>query len=262
MSENRVAMLDKTFSPPRDRVREAVDGAPGYWAGPLLSDAELTHIRELIDRAFSRRLEELAPQHLAVFADAGIQRYHLHSHLIDHAAAWPRRARLFPSDAIEFLLQSSMLRRLADAFGPIEITNEIGHAEPEIVWRLVRPAAEGDIGPLHVDRWFWDINQWPIAAGRRLIKVWTMVHGETGRGGLRVVAGSHREEPVKYSVEHRGGIQKPVFDEIEAGVKPALVDTPGGTSVVFHYDLLHGGAATRGDVCRVSFEFTMSIPDC
>src|SRR5262245_20036250 len=163
VSENRVgevAMLDKTFSPPRDQVREAVEGAPGYWAGPLLTDTELTQIRELIDRQFLQRIEELAPQHLAAFADAGIQRYHLHSHLIDHASAWRRRDRLFASDGIEFLLQSSMLRRLADAFGPIEITNEISHAEPEIVWRLVRPDAEGDIGPLHVDSWFWDINQW------------------------------------------------------------------------------------------------------
>jgi hypothetical protein len=255
-------MLDKTAVPPTDQVREAVDGASGYWSGSLLTDAELTYIRGLIDRQFSKQIEELAPQHVAVFAGAGIQHYHLHSHLIDHAAAWPRRARLFPSDGIAFLLQSSMLRRLADAFGPIEITNEIGHAEPEIVWRLVRPDAESDVGPLHVDRWFWEVNQWPIAPGRRLIKVWTMVHGEAGRAGLRVVAGSHRGEPVKYSVEHRGGIFKPVFDEVAAGVRPAVLDTPGGTSVVFNYHLLHGGAPTRGDGCRVSFEFTMSVPVC
>src|SRR5215475_12159932 len=106
-------MLDKTSAPSRDRIRAAVDGAAGYWSGPLLTHGELTHVRGLIDRQFSRRIEERAPQHAAVFADAGIQRYHLHSHLIDHAAAWPRRARLFPADGIAFLLQSSVLRRLA-----------------------------------------------------------------------------------------------------------------------------------------------------
>jgi hypothetical protein len=254
-------MLDKTAAASESQVREAVDGPSGYWAGPLLTDGELAQVQESIFRQFLRRIEELVPQHVDTFAEAGIQHYHLHSHLIDHAAAWPRRARLFSDEAIEFLLQSSMMHRLADAFGPIEITNEISHAAPEIVWRLVRPQAEGDIGPLHVDRWFWEINQWPIGAGRRLIKLWTMVHGEAGRAGLRVVAGSHRGEPIKYSVEHRGGIFKPVLDEVAAGVRPAMVDTPSGTSVVFHYDLLHGGAVTRSDVCRVSFEFTMSIRD-
>lgn len=239
----------------------AVNGRPGFWYGPLLSDTELARVQSFIRRQFLERIHELAPETLPVFSAAGPQRYHLHSHMIDHVAAWPRHARLLPRDAIDFLQQSSMIKKLTAAFGAAEITNEVENGAPEIVWRLVRPGHPDDVGPLHADGWFWDINGWPIPAKRKRIKVWTMVHGEVGRAGLRIVPGSHANKNWPYQVERRHGLAKPVFDEAASGLRPDLLSTPSGVSVVFDDGLLHGGAMTRGDQCRVSFEFTILVPD-
>ena len=253
-------MLDKPHTCALDSISAAVEGTPGYWRGRLLSDAELDQVRGLIHRQFLRRIEQLTPQHVALFDAAGLEHYHRYCHLIDHAKAWPRPTRLLPADAIEFFQQSTMLRRLADAFGGAEITNEVEGKAPEIVWRLVRPDAVDDVGPLHADQWFWEIHGWPVPAGHRRIKIWTMVYGEPGRAGLRVAPGSHRGKPWKYEVEHRHGMDKPVFDEKASGVHAEMVDTPDGTSVVFDYGLLHGGSVTYGDICRASFEFTIFAP--
>jgi hypothetical protein len=242
-------------------LAEAIEGASGHWVGPLLTGGELMTVRELIGRQFLRRIETLAPGEVRTFAQAGLDQYHLHSHLIDHAKAWPRPTRLFPQDGIEFIANSTMLRRIAGTFGPATITNEVEGGAPEIVWRLVRPGAGDDVGPLHADRWFWDIHGWPVPAGQRRLKIWTMVCGEPGRCGLRLVPGSHRATPYEYGVEHRHGMRKPVFDERAAGVQAVMVGTPPGASVVFDYGLLHGGSVTNGCVCRVSFEFTVFVPD-
>ncbi|MCH9036571.1 MAG: phytanoyl-CoA dioxygenase family protein, partial [Chloroflexi bacterium] len=211
-------------------------------------------------RQFVARIAALAPEDLDRFAAVGLERYHLESHRIDHPSAWPRHVRLLPDDGIAFVQGSSMLRRLAATFGGVEITNEVEGGAPEIVWRLVRPGESGDAAPLHADAWFWEINGWPMPPGRRCIKVWTMLCGETGRAGLRVVPGSHRAGGWEYEVEPRHGMDKPVFDERQAGLEPRPLETPPGTSTVFSYRLLHGGAVTRDEVCRVSLEFTIFVP--
>lgn len=243
-----------------DDLFRALKGSPGYWVGPLLSGSELRHAQDLIRRQFLARIAELAPASLDLFAAAGLERYHLHSDHIDHATAWPRRVRLFPDDAIDFLQRSTMLQQLAETFGEATVTNEVEDGAPEIVWRIVRPGATDDVGPLHADGWFWDINGWAVPPGRKRVKVWTMVHGETGRAGLRVAPDSHLPRAWEYEVERRHGMLKPVFDEIASGIKASTVDTPVGSSVLFDYGLLHGGLVTRGEICRVSFEFTILVP--
>lgn len=241
-------------------IGDAVKGEAGYWVGPLLTDSEVDGLRQLIRAQFLERIAQLAPDAVGHFAAAGMTRYHTESHRIDHSKAWPRKARLMSAEGIDFIERSSLMHRLVDEFGGGSISNEIEGGPPEVVWRLVRPGQADDIGPLHADRWFWDINRWPIPPGMRCIKLWLMVHGGPGLAGLRVAPGSHREAHWTYKVEHRHGLDKPVFDEAASGIKTNLLVTPPGTAVVFSYDLLHGGAVTGGDECRVSLEFTLFAP--
>ena len=241
-------------------ISDAVKGASGYWVGPLLTDTEVDGLRRLILAQFFERIAQLAPNAVEHFASAGMTRYHTESHRIDHARAWPRHARLMGAEGVNFIERSSLMHRLVDEFDGGTISNEIEGAAPEVVWRLVRPGQTDDIGPLHADRWFWDINRWPIPEGMRCIKLWLMVHGGLGLAGLRVAPGSHRETHWTYSVEHRHGLDKPVFDEATSGIKTNLLSTPPGTAVAFSYDLLHGGAVTGGDECRGSLEFTLFAP--
>ncbi|MGQ0675215.1 MAG: phytanoyl-CoA dioxygenase family protein [Rhodospirillales bacterium] len=226
-----------------------------------MTSAELAHIRAAIERQFLAHLKTLAPSAYGDFVEAGLEHYHRQSHRIDHAASWMRHRRVLPPDDVAFVQRSSMLRRLAAEFGTAEIVNEVGGTNPEVVWRLVRPNQANDVGPLHADRWFWEINKWSIPPGYRRVKIWTLVQGEPGRGGLRVVPGSHLGGPWRYEIAHRHGIVKPVFDEKTFGLSPKLLTMAPGESVVFSDDLLHGGAVTIGSICRVSFEFTIIVPE-
>lgn len=91
----------------QDEIHNAVDGVPGYWVGPLLTDDEVSGLRDLIRTQFLKRIEQLAPNDVDAFAAAGMPRYHIESHRIDHASAWPRHARLMGPEELRL---SSALR--------------------------------------------------------------------------------------------------------------------------------------------------------
>ena len=165
--------------------------------------------------------------------------------------------RLFSKDGIKLIKNSSFYKNLKTIFKNPVITNEVNGAEPEIVWRLVRPNSPNDVGPLHADKWFWLANKWNIPKNKKCVKVWIMLGGETTKSGLRVVPSSQKNDHWDYRIEKKHGIQKPVFDENNKNIKALLVPTKPGNAIIFSYDLLHGGVQTIGNHCRVSLEFTI-----
>ncbi len=177
---------------------------------------------------------------------------------MDHAGIWDRLSRRFDAEALEVFTGTAMFRSLRDIYGNFTITDEEDLGAPLVRWRLVRPNEASDVGPVHADSWFWDINRWPIQKGRKLVKIWSMLHGTPGESGLMVLPGSHRTR-FDFAAEIRDGSAKPTFDA--QGLDMVTVPTGAGQSIVFHYNLLHGGAVTRGDTTRVSFEFTMAVDE-
>jgi len=152
----------------------------------------------------------------------------------------------------------SLLRQLTDAVGEFQISAEDGSDWEEIYWRLVRPHEPSDVGPLHADRWFWDLGDGTTPAGRERLKVWIAIVAEPGLSGLRGVPGSHLRD-WRYHGETRDGKTKPQIDEDETELNPQLLPTGAGDAVVFHDRLLHGGAVGSGLLTRVSIEFTMFV---
>lgn len=240
---------------PADLVPALVAG-PGYWSGPLMSVADIAVIDGEIERLFLAQIARHAPERRDEFARAGLSRYHEVSHLVDHGRIWGRLARRFDAAALAVLDRTDLYRGLRELFGDFTVTDEEDVGEPLVRWRIVRPGESGDIGPVHADSWFWRINKWPYDADRSLIKIWTMLHGAPGESGLMVLPDSHKVD-YAYSAEIRDGSPKPSFDA--AGLPMRPVRTLPGESVVFHYDLLHGGMVTGGSATRVSFELTMAV---
>ena len=74
-----------------------------------------------------------------------------------------------------------------------------------------------------------------------------------------VVPGTQYKTDWKWHAEERFGQQKPVFDEVIAKSDQKLLMTEPGRAVVFHYDLLHGGAENIANTTRVSVEFTLLV---
>ena len=51
-----------------------------------------------------------------------------------------------------------MINQLSKIFGKFSISDENNIGYGELVWRLVRPNKKDDVGPIHCDKWFWDLN--------------------------------------------------------------------------------------------------------
>jgi hypothetical protein len=242
-------------------ILDGVEGPLGYWLGAGFNKEEVTQLCSFVEEGFLRNIERVAQSELGHFVKSGLGNYHTQSHRLDHATAWPRHVRLLGNGGIGFVHESGLFKRLCHEFGKPIISNEIESNEPEIVWRLVRPGEASDVGPLHADSWFWEINGWPVPLGHRCVKVWVLLVGVEGCGGLRVVPGSHRDKNWDFGMENRNGMKKPTFDESEVDARAVNLGTRPGDAAVFSYDLLHGGFVSCGDQSRVSIEFTLFVPE-
>ena len=115
-----------------------------------------------------------------------------------------------------------------------------------------------DVGPIHVDRWFWDINDnWLMPLGtKRRFKIWVSLHNEPHKSGLNVVTGSHLQDIYKYSIAQSGNKNKPIITTPITSSEITLIPSEPGDIILFDDSLLHGGAYNIGLYPRVSFEFT------
>lgn len=230
----------------------------GFFLGLHLADAELQRVQRHIEAQWLDVLARHVPAEVEHFAARGIARYHEGADRIDHRSIWPKAVRILPEAAVADIRSMGFMQELAATFGDFRISDEEDVGREEIYWRLVRPGQPTDMGPLHADRWFWDLGHGSTPPGAERVKVWVAVVTEPGLSGLRLVPGSHRQQ-WRYHGEFRDGMMKPVFDEDEARLDPQLVRTDPGDAIVFHDALLHGGAPNRGRLTRVSFEFTMFV---
>lgn len=250
-------MTDTTTLSPTD-LACGVRGDAGFQLGLRLTHGELAAVRQHIERQWLDVIRNHAPQEVEIFAAQGIAHYHANADRLAHRSLWPKAARILPREAVTEIRTMGFMHALAEAFGDFTISDEEEIGREEIYWRLVRPGRPDDMGPLHADRWFWDLGHGTTPPGCDRVKVWVAVVTEPGLSGLRLVPGSHRRE-WRYHGEWRDGIMKPQFDEDEAALNPQIVPTAPGDVVVFHDALLHGGAPNRGSLTRVSFEFTAFI---
>ena len=68
-----------------------------------------------------------------------------------------------------------------------------------------------DVGSIHADIWFWDINKWKIPKGKECLKIW-MLLSKNIDSGLGVIEKSHLKRLV-YSNVHKDGLYKPEFNK-------------------------------------------------
>ena len=97
---------------------------------------------------------------------------------------------------------------------------------PNIYWRLVRPKEKGDVGPLHRDSWFWELNDdfpTPEYDFYRL-KVWLPIFTEIGLNGLLLEPFSQKRVDIKWSGEKRHGINKPTLISPLSELNPKLIN--------------------------------------
>ncbi len=234
-------------------VYDAITSGPGYHVGHRLSALELQTLRRLITEQYVERLRAVDPAVADEAAALGIDQYHTIQHRVDHAGIWPKQTRILSTEHVPIVKRMGFYQALVAEFGDVALSDD------ELNWRLVRPDAPDDIGPIHADGWFWDLGHGTLPPGYDRFKIWIPIHSEVGANGLSVLPDSHRRD-WRHHMEIRHGIPKPVIDEDVTALPMKLLPLAAGEMVMFHDRLLHGGVVNRGTRCRVSLEMTIFFP--
>lgn len=241
---------------PKNYISEINDGT-GYTLDVKLSDQELGQIRSLIHKHAVMLIDRYYPELKDKFSETPMDEFHTLSDLIDHKKVWTKKNRIFPKDFIQEIKMMPFFDTLNQMFGGVRIANEEELYDEEIYWRFVRPHKK-DIGPLHADKWFWDLGHGKMPEGYFRLKIWVPIWCQEAGNGLRVVPHSHKKN-YQCGKEMRDGFFKPVFNESDYELDVLPLSNQAGETVIFHDQLLHGGCFNSMDKSRVSFEFTMLI---
>lgn len=245
-------------------VKKKIFETPGFSTDFHLSADELQVFRDAIDAQWLAAIGEQRPEHVALFRQHGLPNYHRLSHLVDHQALWAKEHRLLPQEDVERIKKLPFMAQLREAFGGFSISdvvygNTIVEGRQEIYWRIVRPGAANDVGPIHADKWFHNAlgsGYGMFPPGVVTVKIWIPIYCELGKSGLIVVPDSHTRD-WRYDYVEKGGFPKPEIRENVETLGGVLVPTEPGTLLMFNEKLLHGGALNRGEMTRVSTEITM-----
>ena len=192
-----------------------------------------------------------------------LSHYHEISKFINHSLTWPKPTRILPENFVNWFLSTKYIRSLALEYGELEITDEEALGYPNIYWRITRPNKPRDIGPLHRDSWFWEIDK---LNGKKFpeykrLKSWVSINVEKGKNGLLVVEGSHKNKELKWDILEKDGKLKPYLNSKISSNEINLLKTSNNNVVTFDDDLVHGGSENLGETTRVSMEFTVFLKD-
>ncbi len=235
-----------------------IDNDAGYILDIKLSDKEIEVVQKLIHQHALTLVEKYYPEHLSLFSKTPMNMFHQHDQLIDHKLIWTKKNRVFPTFYTNQIKQLPFFAKVKEIFGPIGIANEEDLYPEEIYWRFVRPNQENDVGPIHADKWFWDLGHGKMPEGYFRLKMWIPIWCDKGGNGLRIVPYSHHNN-YQCDKVFRDGMYKPMFDEKKHNLNLVALQNNPGESIIFHDRLLHGGCVNRGTNSRVSIEFTMLV---
>jgi len=251
-------------------IASAINGPDGFL--PIeLSEVELGILKDWLRDAYLTRLQLAAPHLVSFFSNEPMVNYHRILHHLEgvsriqpgaHSLWFPKTVRVLPPSCADVILRFGFIRHIWSEF----ISNGTGcfirdeeiFGWPNITWRLVRPNS-GDVGPMHADQWFSDIEGVEHPTGFKPIKVWISVYGSE-KSGLLVVPGSHLQKH-DYYVTERDGRKKPNWNGDEGKVRTAIPPCNPGQGIVFNHNLLHCGIENTSDQTRVSIDFTVYVPE-
>lgn len=236
-----------------------IDDGRGFAVGTLLAD-DLEVLRQMVTEQFVQVVQQHAPEVVEDYLNAGIDDYHKvyqPSHF-EHGSVWTKQSRIFSAADTDKTLALPSFQAFKEFFVDFLISDEEQLSRPNIYWRLVRPGGS-DIGPIHADRWFWDLGHGTMPDGYFRLKIWIPLFAVPGQSGLRVVPESQNSDAYPYHGELRGGMMKPVLDVPENELDVLNLPLSPGQFVLFHDSLLHGGMPNASDKSRVSLEFTFLI---
>lgn len=237
----------------------------GYVIERLLSDEDLHGLRRRINAQIHRVLKQCDPKAASQIKNEEdpLSIYHLIKSQAKHGSNWVKTNRLLNEADSEWFENSNSIANLRSRLGAIRISDEECIGRSNYYWRMTRPMAYDDVGPVHRDEWFWILNNNfnEDLKGLKRVKIWIAIQVIPGKNGLLVEPGSQKREDLEWEGRSAGNIIKPVLLTDLDPKSMVLLDTLPGFGVIFDDKLLHGGALNQAEQCRCSIEFTMLVPN-
>lgn len=219
---------------------------------------ELKFIRSKIREQWLKRIANEAPEHLKTFDCIEMDRYHEFSDVLDHKMMWPKIHRTLSSQTLDEMLRLPTMRKISEIVGGFKVSDEEEIGYGNAYWRIVRPNVSSDVGPLHADKWFWDLGHGKMPSGySQRIKLWLAVFCEKGYAGFRYIPHSHLSD-FSYGSEFRDGMLKPTLEIVGLPPETTRFLSGPGDALLFNDRLIHGGEI-GGSKTRVSIEMTLMI---
>ena len=244
-------------------IKSQIFDNPGYSQQINLIPSELDLFKKAIYAQWISKISTIYPEISKKIKKEklNIIDYHKICSHIEHSKIWSKKSRILSNSFYDAFKKFQFFNKLKDIFGDIDISDEEDLGYGNIYWRLVRPFQNSDVGPLHRDSWFWDLNKNFPKPNYRFtrVKVWIAIETELGKNGLLVENESHKRNNIKWQGNFKDGIMKPILIEKEEKFDTKLLNTLPGDTILFNDDLLHGGALNRGINTRVSTEFTLLV---
>ena len=237
-------------------IKDNIYKKDGYDTSLSLSIEELKILKKIIRDQYLNRIKKYKLEYHTGFKEKEMNSYHELSHLIDHKEFWPKNFRCLNQKSINRIKKFSFMSEIKSQFGEFYISDEDNIGREEIYWRLVRPENSNDVGPLHADVWFWELN-YPKSIKDKRIKVWIPIFCDVSDTGFRFLPNSHKES-WNYEKKFKDGKYKPIFEIDESKIKIEKFKGKPGDIIIFNDRLLHGGYTTTSKT-RVSLELTIII---
>ncbi len=233
------------------RFWDEINTGRGFSLDVLTAD-ELAMVRETITSQYLDQLGAVDPELRTSAARVGIDNYHTQPIPFEHGSFWSKEKRVLGESTLRVFAEMGFFRRIRALLPSANIYPD------DLMWRIVRPGAPDDVGPVHADKWFWDVGNGSLPDGTSRFKIWIAVFTEPGLNGLSVKSHSQMSDRWKHHFEFKHGTMKPVLDETPEELEMEILPLKPGEMVFFHDALLHGGVLNRGTGCRVSVELTVS----
>lgn len=176
------------------------------------------------------------------------------------------RSHDFYKNKINRIFQKSTAERLStlliqwandEGFDARFITDEESLGFPNIYFRAVRANSTIDVGPIHADRWFWDLGGMSFPDDHHRIKIWIPIVQNDDTPSLLILPKSHKENFNYAGTKGEDGKIRPVFYDARVFSMMERAPVKVGECIAFSDNLLHGGSSTSMD--RISVEFTLAV---
>jgi hypothetical protein len=239
-----------------ERSEANFGGKLGYGTTKGLSADELAHVKSILHRKVAANAAAIDPEHGKLVESTSVEQYHTIADRIEHARMFSKAGRILSDADVKAIRETSLFDTVRDIFGDYTLSDEEGVGWEQISFRFVRPNVQQDVGFLHKDDWFWQHNNWPVPAGKKRAKCWVGLVVDAGRNGLGLVPESHNGT-FDFDAEMMGNklAFKPRFNPDDLDI--VRFPGPAGQPVFFNYHTLHVGSVNKGNLTRVSMEFTI-----